>query len=235
MNGKEKIITHMLERPDLPPNYVAICEGIIADVGLVDPSYNEQLADIREVARGFSEIVTTRFEELSADPDSFSFHDRLTTDPALRVAITPPDAIYRGLKHPVWRVIINQGTTIYQNTTPKEQWDYIDILVQPGEYRIGVNRRRGVYELGYRDLTPEQGMPPRIIQEATLPKPQYLLRHAPGYSNSMPEVPLFGKASRMGFYRAYVINAANMLGTLGLLSDDTRVEPSPNLLRDEGS
>lgn len=222
----------MIERPELPADYVNICEQIITPLGIVEPSYSEQLADLRNVARGLSDMSIARFDELGARPNSYSFHSLETADGALRVAIAPPDAVYRGIGNPVWRVIINQGSTIFQNAIPREQWDYVDILVQPGDYRIGVNRNRGVYELGYRDIDPQQGMPPRIIQEAGTT--DYALRHATGYVHSMPEIPLFGKASRINFYRTYAINAANMLGTLNLLSETTRVGTSSRLERDEG-
>lgn len=227
----------MSERPELPSDWRTQFHEIITsdEMGLSLPSTGDLVRDSRKTALHMSEALLTRFSELEAYPNEYTFHDVPNDEGSTRFAITPPDAKYQGnAGNPVWRVIINKGRTLYQYRKPKEQWDLMDVLVQPGSHLISVNTGQVTNTIGYGEhVAPMNTMPPRIIRDVD--SSYYSLLHAHRYTNTLPEAPLVNRKDRLTHYQTYVGSVGRLLELMQPLSEATEVEAAPYLQRDEGA
>lgn len=227
----------MSERPEVPSDWRSQFHEIITsdEMKLSLPSIGDLIRDSRKTALHMSETLLTRFSELEAYPNEYTFHDVPNDGGSTRFAITPPDAKYQGnAGSPVWRVIINQGRTFYQYRRPKEQWDLIDILVQPGSHLISFNTGQVTYTIGYGEqVAPMDEMPPRIVRDVD--SSYYSLLHSHHYTHSLPEAPLVSRKDRLTHYQTYIGSVGWLLESMQPLSDATEVEAAPYLQRDEGS
>lgn len=227
----------MSERPELPSDWRTQFDEILTspDMKLSLPSIGDLVRDSRKTALYMSEALSTRFSELEAFPNEYTFHDMPYDGGSARFAITPPDAKYQGnVGNPVWRVIINQGRTLYQFRRPKEQWDLYDVLVQPGSHLISINSGQVTYTVGYGEqVAPMDTMPPRIIRDVD--SSYYSLRHAHRYTHSLPEAPLVSRTDRLAHYQTFSSGVGWLLESMQALSEATEVEAAPYLQRDDGS
>jgi len=221
--------------PSLPENWRAQFQDIITsdEMKLPLPSIGDLIRDSRKTAMYMSEVLLARFSDLEAYPNEYTFHDMPYDGGSARFAVTPPDSKYQGnAGNTVWRVIINQGRTLYQYRKPKEQWDLYDVLVQPGSHLISINTGQVTYTIGYgENVAPMDTMPPRIVRDVDTK--YYSLLHAHHYTNSLPDAPLVSRKDRLVHYQSYIGRVGWLLHSMRSLSEATEVEAAPYLQRDE--
>jgi hypothetical protein len=220
-------------RAELPDNWRAEFAFITGAVEAIRwPKVGDRVRDARKTAQQMSLGLVERLTGLEAYPDLHTFHDAPYGDGVLRVAVTPPDALYQHQGAPYWRITTNIGRSVYVNGRAREQWDLSDVLIQPEKFRFGERWVRLAYTLGHSEVDPPRGMPPRIVRDSQ--SAQYSLRHAPGYELTLPEVPMIGGEDKLTYFQTYSRNVSSLLHLLGYLSDATRVEAAPDLEQDNG-
>lgn len=217
----------MSEQAKLPPSYNAIFEELMGPDELEEPSTADLVTDARETAWQMATAFSARLDELGALPYDQMFHDVPLIDGSIRVAVSPPGNLYESTGGPVWRVTINEAHNVYKDGSPREQWDIMDILVKPGDLRLAEKHSRLLYMVGYGEMGPPPGIPPRIIRD--LDSYRYTLSNAQGYSIKLPEIPLGMGAERLRHYQKFSTTIGTTLDVFSKLSDVTKVETLPNL------
>jgi len=217
----------MSEQAKLPPNYNAVFDQLIDGTDLEDPSTAELVQDARKTAWQMAGALTGRLDELNVDQFEQTFHDFPLSDGSIRVAITPPYGNFETSTGPVWRIVINEGQTIYKDGKPKEQWDIMDIIVEPGDLRLAVNTARLNYVVGYGETGSPPGVPPRVIRDVNTY--QYSLSSSRGYGITLPEAPAGMGGERLNYYQNFSNTVGTALEVFNRLSDVTKRETATNL------
>lgn len=216
----------MSERAQLPPDYNAVFDQLTDDLDFEDP-IAELVQDARSTAWQKATELTERLDELNVDQFELTFHDLPLSDGSIRVAITPPYGNFETSKGPVWRIVINESQTVYKDGKPKEQWDIMDILVEPGDLRLAVNTARLNYTVGYGETGSPPGIPPRVIRDVDTY--QYSLSNARGYNITLPETPVGMGGERLKYYQNFSNTVGTALEIFNSLSDVTRRDAPTNL------
>jgi hypothetical protein len=227
----------MSERANLPPNYDTVFDDLVEfneiDYSFDDPETAELVDDAEKTAVQMANALSKRLEELDLDPLDQTFHDMPLTDGSIRVAITPPGSVFDETNGSAWRIIINEGHSDYEGEKQKELWDIMDILVDPGTLRLGVNHAKLRYAVGYGDSgVHPNGVPPRIFRDTNTYT--YSISNAKGYSATLPEVPVGTTGERLKYYQNFSNTVGTALEVFGSLSEVTRAEAATNLEQNEG-
>lgn len=221
----------MSEHAKLPSNYPDVFSQLMGLDELVEPGVADLVSDARETAWGMSTTLNDRLEKLSTSPYESTFYDMPQADGAIRVAITPPEAMLDTMSGPKWRVIINEKHHVYKDGKPKEKWDIMDILVKLDDLRVAVNKATLLYVVGYGEAGPPPGIPPRIVRD--LDTSRYSISSAQGYNIKLPDAPV-GMPIGMSWvclkrYQNFSRTAGTALDIFSKLSEVTKVEAAPHL------
>jgi hypothetical protein len=221
----------MSERAQLPTDYNTVFEQLMEADDFEDPAAAELVQDARDTAWQMATALSGRLEDLDLDQFNQTFHDFPMSDGSIRVAITPPYGNLDTSTGPVWRIVINEGQIIYKDGKPKEQWDVMDILVEPGDLRLSVNTARLNYVVGYGETGSPPGVPPRVIRDVDTY--QYSQNNARGYGIALPEVPPATPGERLKSYQTFSNTVGTVLEVFSKLSDITKREATTNLEQNE--
>lgn len=217
----------MSEQAQLPPDYNAVFNQLMDGTDFEDPYTTELVQDARDTAWQMAGALTGRLDELNGDQFELTFHDFPLSDGSIRVAITPPYGNFETSTGPVWRIVINESQTIYKDGKPKEQWDIMDIIVDPGDLRLAVNTARLNYVVGYGETGPPPGVPPRVIRDVNTY--QYSLSNSRGYGITLPEAPVGMGVERLKYYQNFSNTVGTALEVFDRLSDVTKRDTATNL------
>lgn len=217
----------MSEQAKLPPDYNAVFDQLMDGADFEDPNVAELVQEARKTAWQMATALTERLDELNLDQFELTFHDFPLSDGSLRVAIVPPYENFDASTGPVWRIVINEGQTVYKDGKPKEQWDIMDILVEPGDLRLAVNTARLNYTVGYGETESPPGVPPRVIRDVDTY--QYSLSNSRGYGITLPEAPVGMGGERLKYYQKFSNTVGTALEIFNSLSDVTKRDTTTNL------
>ena len=223
----------MRERAQLPDNYTDVFTGLMEAAEFEDASEfgdltsSDELQGARENAWQMATDLSARLDELDLNQFDVTYHDFPKTDGSIRVAITPPYGNFDPSSGPVWRIVINEGQTVYKDGKPKERWDIMDILVEPGELRLSVNTASLNYVIGYGEMGSPPGVPPRITRDVKTY--QYTQSGGRGYCIALPEAPPATADERLRSYQDFSSTVGTVLDVFGKLSEVTKRDATTNL------